>query len=703
MAPTLIPTTTTMSNPNTNALISLLRNSTRDNSTTAAGFKTVYLGQDNLPVSILEIAPITDPAWKKNACYESFSLTLRKHMEDINISDLTCVVANELPIDTTSAFVEASAIKDKIMAQAINVSNLTGCAFLKSNGNLAKVPTSLSVDDRTEDLSFVRVSCTLDGASIDPRVKQDPFVTQFCLKLPQSSYNKTSKEVTAIDNPVKNRTPAKNVTSITTGTNLLSAFSASGTPSVPSTSSPTASTSSSSAPFTPKMNKLLSMGSSSSGEVISYFGGMTFLDDQSAFLTTFGYNPTILPYNAIKNEEGGPRNKLLAYANKCMFDVFLYICQEDYVGDISVKSEKKMIIAICKEIADIKMERRHGQRSIDTPDEIYARYISIASGLPDTASKWTITLCSSYYNCLPQSLQDQMDTDGFDMPDLSTQTTKALQLKALRAVRTAAASAFKTLCDEESRLRKLFPNQHSNRSSIFLTGEVQNNTAQNLPPPPPPPPPSPAPRYAGHTGQFVGQHLYQNHSLAERTIASYTDPDNKNPNNLPCRTGRDGKLYPFNPNDPTYLSKFEVGFRGCFKCGGRDHRDRANCPLANITDPALLRTFFKELEIHRPNFRSRRQGDRQRDNDNQYYGRQNLQSTNGVSYIPSVTLELFQQGHIFVFLEPQEIHFVLSEPLCALLYCLTHICYVHNYTRYKCASLCCLNHNLLYTTHSHYQ
>ena len=84
------------------------------------------------------------------------------------------------------------------------------------------------------------------------------------------------------------------------------------------------------------------MGSSTSGEVISYFGDMTFLDDQSAFFTTFGHSPTMLSYNAIKNGDGEVRKKLLDYTTKCMFDVFLHISQDDYVGDIGVSLEKKM-------------------------------------------------------------------------------------------------------------------------------------------------------------------------------------------------------------------------------------------------------------------------------------------------------------------------------------------------------------------------
>ena len=175
----------------------------------------------------------------------------------------------------------------------------------------------------------------------------------------------------------------------------------------------------------------------------------------------------------------------------------------------------------------------------------------------------------------------------------------------------------------------MFPNLNTNRNSIFFTSEGQNDTARI--PPPPPPPGNLMLRNANHVNQPTGQHLYQNQSLAEQTISSYTDPGNKNPYNLPCRPGKDGKLYPYNPQEPTYLSKFEVGFNGCFKCGGRDHRDRAHCPLANCTDPKVLNQFFKELEIHKPGFRARRTARRNNDSNNQYYGRQPQLFHSGVS------------------------------------------------------------------------
>jgi len=64
-----------------------------------------------------------------------------------------------------------------------------------------------------------------------------------------------------------------------------------------------------------------------------------------------------------------------------MFDVFLCICQEYYVGDKATNSEKKNSPGSLLNITKIKMKRRHGQRGIDSPDEVYTKYTSFAAEL----------------------------------------------------------------------------------------------------------------------------------------------------------------------------------------------------------------------------------------------------------------------------------------------------------------------------------
>ena len=48
----------TMSNPNTNALMTLLTDAVRDPKLTAAGFKIIYVGNDKYPLSVLEMTPV---------------------------------------------------------------------------------------------------------------------------------------------------------------------------------------------------------------------------------------------------------------------------------------------------------------------------------------------------------------------------------------------------------------------------------------------------------------------------------------------------------------------------------------------------------------------------------------------------------------------------------------------------------------------
>ena len=65
-----------------------------------------------------------------------------------------------------------------------------------------------------------------------------------------------------------------------------------------------------------------------------------------------------------------------------------------------------------------------------------------------------------------------------------------------------------------------------------------------------------------------------------------------NPHNLPSSVGKDGKLYPYHIDDPAYLSKFPLGFKGYFKCGSTEHWSRNTCPLGGSTDRAIMEIFF---------------------------------------------------------------------------------------------------------------
>lgn len=78
-----------------------------------------------------------------------------------------------------------------------------------------------------------------------------------------------------------------------------------------------------------------------------------------------------------------------------MLDIFLKICREDYFGDFHIDSKWKLVHKICKCILIIKREYNTPRKSrmLDTPDELYAKFISVVAGLHNDASLWYVTLC----------------------------------------------------------------------------------------------------------------------------------------------------------------------------------------------------------------------------------------------------------------------------------------------------------------------
>ena len=110
------------------------------------------------------------------------------------------------------------------MAQSLYVTNLVGTTFFKCSGNVVKAPDSTALKDLIDHLSFVRVSCTVNGKLVNSRIKQSPFHTQFCLKLPQSSYDKATDKVTSINTPVRIIGTTLKPTGITAGKEPFKCF-----------------------------------------------------------------------------------------------------------------------------------------------------------------------------------------------------------------------------------------------------------------------------------------------------------------------------------------------------------------------------------------------------------------------------------------------------------------------------------------------
>ena len=80
----------------------------------------------------------------------------------------------------------------------------------------------------------------------------------------------------------------------------------------------------------------------------------------------------------------------------------------------------------------------------------------------------------------------------------------------------------------------------------------------------------------------IGNHINMSWTLVKvcitmisQTLSRYGNNDTNNHNHtlmpMPTRAGCNGEIYHYNPSDPSFLSKFSIGFRGCLKYGNHDH------------------------------------------------------------------------------------------------------------------------------------
>ena len=150
-------------------------------------------------------------------------------------------------------------------------------------------------------------------------------------------------------------------------------------------------------------------------------------------------------------------------------------------------------------------------------------------------------------------------------------------------MRTSAVTAYKALNEEKKRIRRIFPHLQNRR-------QPRGNAHQ----------------YNGYQGgdQLHGSLYFNSYSQAEATLSKYGGGGRSgSTTDTSTRQGADGKQYPFDPNEPSYVSKFPVGWRGCFKCGKDDHWKRENFPDGNTQDKRIMEIFHKELKCHKPAFR----------------------------------------------------------------------------------------------------
>ena len=539
---------------------------------------SLTIGQHGHRIPITTIAPVTEPIWKKSACFDKLESTLKNQLTTHQIPDIISALDEALPIEVTAAIELATNVRSKVIAAATKVENLEPIAFLDSNEDIIEVPDA-DVAKRPEDITFILLACRLQGRKFDKRITQADFHMQFALALPQYRRDTATGTIESIFN----------------------------------TQSNTSSASKQSRLFQPSKTTN-STGTTMNAVTTSWYGRADILDTQGAFDAEFGTStPSLLHAKPKSGDVQEMQQSLHRYADLCQFDVAMSLCRCDYVGSNNAIDSILAVQEVCKEVCNIQQEFRekNGKKNIRCPDEMFTKYLELTPSLPEDTTIWTIRLCSTYFNALMNDLKDKMLSNNFKMPQPSVVNSKAQELDDLREVREAAVTSYKKLTDDLTVMSRflsahnpaaqrmtgkhllcasLIDKEPSDFSPVMDTSRTRNVQFEDQIP-----------------SNYMGQvYKYSSMSPAEETIQRYKPSpakrDQHNQRSEPLtRRKADGLLYPYHPDEPSFVSKFPLHFRGCLKCGDRNHWKSDKCPIVQTN--AVKQEFFRELFAHKPHLK----------------------------------------------------------------------------------------------------
>ena len=126
-----------MSSTNSNILSTLRRNQTSSTSSKLnhdlSKTKTVYIGKNRHPATIMVMAPLTAPAWQKKSCFDTLRTNVY-HLSDGDhkMADIVNMVMDEMPSNSNAAFQESQSTSDAVRKAILTVENLTPETILDS-------------------------------------------------------------------------------------------------------------------------------------------------------------------------------------------------------------------------------------------------------------------------------------------------------------------------------------------------------------------------------------------------------------------------------------------------------------------------------------------------------------------------------------------------------------------------------------------
>lgn len=601
-----------MSSPNTKFAVSALKSAPKTSSSSVFsnstsgndGVQLVTIGKDTIAIPVPIMASINDPSYLKAACFNALSTTAYSLLDTYSASAVMMFVNQQLPVNTAIALTEASSIATTIRFALLKTENLQARCFLKKDWSQALQKHTATLTDRTAGLFAVRFGCLISGASLDHRISLDKtYDTEFALILPQhefdSTHGTTSTHLTSPLKPFKKPSLLGRLKDVAVSLFLPSSDDKY-PPFIPDNSAIDAtkahfvggplsdvssiglnstdhSTSNSGLSSSANMAQLFEPINNSSTTKIGYYGDFNFLHSQESFDSCFGLKPKL--YHASEKAlswNGG--DDFATFIEACKFEIFMDICKIDYVGGEEI-SKETYVREVCNILAQLKQQWKDpkGRMILDTPEELFQKFIRFVSNLPEDTETWTISIPSTYLTALHEVIKKKITTSNFNLPKQSSLRTRNDHINAMRLIKNEATRVFEELQERQQEIEQGF--------SIL-------NSASNK-------------------RAFVG--LYTNKSLAEETIERYKGPmpgahnaNNTNATDIEVRKKSDGNNYPF--HIPTqYMSQYPVGFRGCFVCGSTDHWRKESCPVTQSGN-FDRKKFFHDLWAHKPHTYTKRDG-----------------------------------------------------------------------------------------------
>ncbi len=595
---------TTMSSPTTKLSASILKSGGKKPSTASSfipadGTQFVTIGRDDVAVSVPSMAGINDPPYQKAACFHALSTTAYGLLDSYPPSTVMMFVSQQIPVDTSMALTETTAIASAIKSSLCDTRFLNAVSFINKKWRKVTTPNSEELRTRAEGLYGVHFQCMIDGPSLDPRIRHDrSFSSDFILLLPQHQYSPSSGDVTEVSTP--QRPSASPAGTLFADRPSISLFS---TPTRPRTGEESKSNDAGDendpeeplllgqrTPGSARMANLFTQ-SVASGTKLGYYGKFNFMDSQELFDACFGKSPQLFS-PSMKDDLWDGSNNLTSFMEACKFDLFMQSCQVDYVGSVNVSRECH-VREVCNNITKLKQvwKDENGKKQVDTPEELYQKFIKFAVSLPDNTDTWTIQLPSAFLTALDDKIKRKVHTSSFVMPTPTSLRTKNDQINGTRLLKNEATRIYDDLAERAE--------------------ELQTQLALMTKSPSRPPASTPSRVLLGvphDESTFVGS-AYNSTSLAEETLQKYKGGNSDDVNSHPDVEIRSfkGVAYPFH-KPSSFLSDFPTTFRGCYICGSSEHWRKDHCPTVMSGKPYDRRRFFKNLWAHRPNtYTNRRQ------------------------------------------------------------------------------------------------